>query len=85
MKYAYTIIALLIVVPLLLVAFHRSQKEAFGASQGGAQIQLATSHVASEEEVAANYEYNKRRVSQDILDMTEPERYGTPVPAQHWK
>lgn len=54
--------------------------EDFAASQGGAQIQLVTSHVASEEEVAANLEYEKRQVTHDILTMTEPELFPGPKP-----
>jgi hypothetical protein len=45
--------------------------EDFAASQGGAQVQLASSHVASEEEVAANLEIQKRQVVRDIINMTE--------------
>ena len=56
-------------------------KEHFGASQGGALIQLAAGHVASEEEVAQNLAYERRRVTQDIYAMTEPERITAPYPA----
>ena len=55
--------------------------EEFAASQGGALVQLASSHVASEEEVAANLEMEKRQVSNDIINMTEPESAPGPEPA----
>jgi hypothetical protein len=55
--------------------------EHFAASQGGALIQLATSHVASEEEVAENLRQEKRQVVGDILNMTEPEKGPGPRPA----
>lgn len=47
--------------------------EDFAASQGGALVQLASSHVASEEEVATNMEREKRQVARDIINMTEPD------------
>jgi hypothetical protein len=81
MKYRFTILALLLVVPILLIAaFNKIRKEPFAASQGGVLVQLASSHVASEEEVRANMEYEKRRVAQDIYDMTEPDTRRGPVP-----
>lgn len=55
--------------------------EHFAASQGGALVQLATSHVASEEEVAENLRQEKRQVVGDILNMTEPENGPGPRPA----
>jgi hypothetical protein len=55
--------------------------EHFAASQGGALIQLATSHVASEAEVAENLRQEKRQVVGDILNMTEPEKGPGPRPA----
>jgi len=43
----------------------------FAASQGGALVQLMSSHVATEDEVLADYERQKRQVAKDIKDMTE--------------
>lgn len=54
--------------------------EDFAASQGGAQVQIVTSHVASEEEVMANLINEKRQVTKDILSMTEPELFPGPKP-----
>jgi len=54
--------------------------EEFAASQGGAQQQLMSTHVASEAEVAANFQLNKRQVVHDILKMTEPESFPGPRP-----
>jgi len=84
MEIGLSAIGLLIVIaPLVLVAIHsRRIKESFMASQGGAMIQLMAGHVASEEEVAANLEYQKKRVTSDILNMTEPERFPGPKPAR---
>lgn len=74
MKYPLTTIALVLVAILIGTAFLKKfGREAFAASQGGALVQLMSSHVASEEEVRANMEYEKRRVAQDIRDMTEPD------------
>jgi len=89
MKINYTVIGLLIVLsPLIILAIHyrnrlndQASKEAFAASQGGALIQLMTSHVASEEEVARNLEQNKRQVVHDIINLTEPESIPGPQPA----
>jgi len=74
---------LMVLSPLLVLSLRHlnREKEPFAASQGGALIQLATSHVASEEEVLANLEYEKRQVTRDILKMTEPERSSGPFPA----
>ena len=79
MEYRYTLTALLLLTVLLAAAGLR-QVEKFAASQGGVLVQLASSHVASEEEVAMNREYEKRRVTQDIYDMTEPDRSPGPKP-----
>ena len=54
--------------------------EEFAASQGGALVQLASSRVLSENEVAANLEIEKRQVARDILNMTEPEYTPGPLP-----
>jgi hypothetical protein len=59
--------------------------EDFAASQGGALIQLATSHVASEEEVAENLEREKRQVTNDIINMTEPEVFPGPRPGSSYR
>jgi hypothetical protein len=81
-KIDYTVVGLLIVtLPLLLLSLKINQtREAFAASQGGAQVQLAASRVMSEEEMHMYHEQNKRQVTQDILDMTEPESYPGPQP-----
>ena len=80
MKYPLTTIALVLVAILIGTAFLKKfGREAFAASQGGALVQLMSSHVASEEEVRANMEYEKRRVAQDIRDMTEPDSRRGPV------
>uniref|UniRef100_A0A6C0KX91 Uncharacterized protein n=1 Tax=viral metagenome TaxID=1070528 RepID=A0A6C0KX91_9ZZZZ len=81
MKYPLTTIALVLVVILIGTAFLKKYgKEPFAASQGGVLVQLMSSHVASEEEVRANMEYEKRRVAQDIREMTEPDSRRGPVP-----
>ena len=69
------------VLCLILLLVHVKRVEHFAASQGGALIQLMSSHVASEEEMAENVERNKRIVVRDILNMTEPERWIGPLPA----
>lgn len=66
---------------LIMILIHAKNVENFAASQGGALIQLMSSHVASEEEVAENIERNKRIVVRDIINMTEPERMPGPLPA----
>jgi hypothetical protein len=57
---------------IMLYLHYKRSYEYFAASQGGALIQLAAGHVASEAEVAANFEYQKRQIAKDIQDMTEP-------------
>ena len=80
MKYPLTTVALVVVAILIGTAFLKKfGREAFAASQGGVLVQLMSSHVASEEEVRANMEYEKRRVAQDIRDMTEPDSRRGPV------
>jgi len=71
----YAVVAVLIVLsPLLIIALHyHNHIEQFAASQGGALVQLMSSHVASEQEVAENLEWQKRQVTKDIMHMTEPE------------
>jgi len=69
------------VLCLIMILVHVKNVEHFAASQGGALIQLMSSHVASEEEVAENMRRNKRIVVRDILNMTEPERMPGPLPA----
>jgi len=83
MEIGLTAIGLLIVIsPLVIIALHSKRiNESFMASQGGALIQLMAGHVASEEEVAANLEQQKKQVTSDILNMTEPERFPGPKPA----
>ena len=56
--------------------------EEFIASAGGAFQQLASTRVLSEQEVAANLEYEKRQVVHDILSMTEPESFPGPKPGK---
>jgi len=89
MNIKYTIIGFLVVLgPLLVLVIHfycrlqkKARTEAFAASQGGVLVQLATSHVASEEEIKAQMEQNKRQVVSDILKLTEPENSPGPLPA----
>ena len=71
----WAVVAVLIVLsPLFIIALHyHNQLEQFAASQGGALVQLMSSHVASEQEVADNLEWQKRQVVKDIKNMTESE------------
>lgn len=82
-KYIAILCLLMVLSPLLVLSLRQlnREKEPFAASQGGVLIQLATSHVASEEEVLANLEYQKRQVTKDIQKMTEPEHSPGPFPA----
>jgi len=81
-KIDYTVVGLLIVtLPLLLLSLKINKtRESFAASQGGVLVQLASSRVMSEDEMREYMEQNKRQVTQDILDMTEPESYPGPQP-----
>ena len=78
----YTVVGLLIVtLPLLLLTLKiRETREKFAASQGGVLVQLASSRVMSEDEVREYTEQNKRQVTRDILNMTEPESQDGPYP-----
>lgn len=69
------------VLCLIMILVHAKNVEHFAASQGGALVQLMSSHVASEEEVAENMLRNKRTVVRDIINMTEPESMPGPLPA----
>lgn len=83
-RWDITPIALLIVtLPLLIVAtrVRRNREEAFAASQPGTLIQLASTRVVSEQDMADMIQANKRQVVRDILDMTEPEGRPGPKPA----
>jgi predicted membrane protein len=75
------LLLLLTFVCLMLILVHINDVENFAASQGGALIQLMSSHVASEEEMAQMREINKRMVVRDIINMTEPESLPGPLPA----
>ena len=75
------LLLLLTFVCLMLILVHINDVENFAASQGGALIQLMSSHVASEEEMAQMREINKRMVVRDIINMTEPESLPGPSPA----
>ena len=79
MGFKYTVSALLLLAIVAAAAIMQKLKEHFGSSQGGALIQLMAGRVSSEHEVAMEREYNKRRVAEDIIGMTEPER--KPYPA----
>jgi len=81
-KIDYTVVGLLIVtLPLLFLTLKiRDTRERFAAGQGGALVQLATSRVLSEEEMHEYQEQNKRQVTNDILNMTEPENQSGPYP-----
>ena len=76
----YIFIVFLILIPVSTILAYLAKKEYFAASQGGAQIQLATSHVYSEDEMRENLEYQKKQVTQDIYKMTEPELFSGPKP-----
>jgi hypothetical protein len=82
-KIDYTVICLLIVtLPLLLLALKiNNTREKFASGQGGALVQLMASHVMSEDELQQYVETNKRQVTHDILDMTEPEGRPGPQPS----
>lgn len=83
MKIKTALIILICFTPffLLLAYFLINRKEGFGASQGGAQVQLAAGRVYSEDQLAELMRYQKRAVVRDILDMTEPESKQGPYPA----
>jgi flagellar basal body-associated protein FliL len=68
---------------LQYLSTYEPTKEDFAASQGGALVQLATSHVASEEEMEENLKAEKQQTVRDILNMTEPESFPGPRPATH--
>ena len=82
-KIDYTVICLMIVkLPLLFLALKiNNTREKFAAGQGGALVQLMASRVMSEDELERYAETNKRQVTHDILNMTEPEGHPGPQPS----
>jgi hypothetical protein len=66
----YNILPLILTTALVIgIVYKNNTTEPFGSSQGGAQVQLATSHVPTQEDIEQLFK-ERERVKKEIVNMT---------------
>lgn len=66
----YNILPLILTAALVVgIVYKNNTTEAFGSSQGGAQVQLATSHVPTQQDLQ-DLAIRRNQIKKEIVNMT---------------